>query len=117
MKELQEYKKAKRTLEARLSDIKEELRTKLKDMLLLRNDEALNENANDEVLRSIDKSWKITASLENLSDTLEIKILEQSVSYNRFVFDGVRVLISNFLNYEEQKALIAKLGFDLNEGE
>ncbi|HDZ5005827.1 TPA: hypothetical protein RTG46_000944 [Campylobacter jejuni] len=117
MKEFKEYVKAKLALEKELANTQEILKQTLKEMLLLRNDDAFNQNANDEVLKSIEKNWKITASLEGLSDTLEIKILEQSVSYNRFYFEDVLILISNFLSYEEQKAIIEKLGFSLNKGE
>ncbi|EAJ9218711.1 hypothetical protein BZ271_03255 [Campylobacter jejuni] len=116
MKEFKEYIKAKIALEKELENTQEMLKQTIKEMLLLRNDNAFNQNANDEMLKAINKNWKITASLENLSDALEIKVLEQSTSYNRFCFGDVLILISNFLSYEEQKAIIAKLGFDLEKG-
>ncbi|EFO9574995.1 hypothetical protein HPQ82_000048 [Campylobacter jejuni] len=112
MKEFKEYIKAKIALEKELENTQEMLKQTIKEMLLLRNDNAFNQNANDEMLKAINKNWKITASLESLSDTLE----EQSTSYNRFCFGDVLILISNFLSYEEQKAIIAKLGFDLEKG-
>ncbi|WP_240693373.1 hypothetical protein [Campylobacter jejuni] len=116
MKEFKEYIKAKIALEKELENTQEMLKQTIKEMLLLRDDEAFNQNANDEMLKAINKNWKITASLESLSDTLEIKVLEQRTSYNRFCFGHVLILISNFLSYEEQKAIIAKLGFDLEKG-
>ncbi|EAI2149100.1 hypothetical protein KY417_001187 [Campylobacter jejuni] len=117
MKEFKEYIKAKSALEKELVNTEEFLKQTIKEILLLRDDEAFSQNANNEVLKSIDKNWKITACLESLSDTLEIKVLEQSTSYNRFCFGDVLILISNFLSYEEQKVIIAKLGFDLEKGE
>ncbi|MGH2267484.1 hypothetical protein [Campylobacter taeniopygiae] len=117
MKEFNEYKKARLALEKELANTRELLEQSIKEMLLLRDDKVFTQGAKDEVSKIIEKNWKITASLEKSSDNLEIKILEQSTSYNRFCFGDVLVLISNFLVYEEQKAIIAKLGFDLEKGE
>lgn len=117
MKEFKEYTKAKIALEKELENTQEMLKQTIKEMLLLRDDKTFTQETGQEILKSIEKNWKITASLESLSDTLEIKVLEQSVSYNRFCFGDVLILISNFLSYEEQKAIIAKLGFDLEKGE
>ncbi len=56
MKEFKEYIKAKIALEKELENTQEMLKQTIKEMLLLRNDNAFNQNANDEMLKAINKN-------------------------------------------------------------
>ncbi|MCR6586553.1 hypothetical protein [Campylobacter insulaenigrae] len=113
LKMMKEFSKQRRLIEEHLEEIKNQLMIMLKEFLSVQDDLSFS-YGNNSLKKEIECYWKIEAWLDFELKKICIKVVDTRVSYNRFEFENIKVLISHSLSYEEQIAIIKSLNLETN---